>query len=104
MHALLVVYALVGLATARALLSIYRAVFSPLRSISGPLAARFSRLWYLRRVLNGQFEKDNLSLHKKHGPIVRVSPDHYSIDDPAAAKIYSISTKFRKSDWYYGWQ
>jgi hypothetical protein len=105
MHTALAVYALLGLITIRILLSVYRSVFSPLRNIPGPLAARFSRLWYLRRVHNGQFEKDNISLHKKHGPIVRVAPDHYSIDDLAAVKqVYGIGTQFRKSDWYYGWQ
>lgn len=39
----------------------------PLRDIPGPFWARFTRLWYLREVANGQFEKTNVALHKRYG-------------------------------------
>ena len=84
---------------------VYVSLASPLRAIPGPFAARFTRFWYFFHVRSGKFEKENIALHRKYGPIVRVSPDHYSIDDPAVIKsVYSHSSKFRKSDWYYGWQ
>ncbi|KAL5337114.1 cytochrome P450 [Aspergillus crustosus] len=76
-----------------------------LQSIPGPVWTRFTRLWYFRRLWNGHFETDNIALHKKYGPIVRVAPDHYSINDRAALKtIYGAGTKFAKSAWYEGWK
>lgn len=39
----------------------------PLRKIPGPFIARFTRLWELRRVLEGHFERTNLELHGKYG-------------------------------------
>ncbi|KAM5354813.1 hypothetical protein ACJ41O_001459 [Fusarium nematophilum] len=78
--------------------------FSPLRRLPGPLAARFSRLWYLRQVSTGQFHFINVDLHKKHGSIVRIAPGQYSINDPRAMKqIYGIGKGFAKasiSAWY----
>jgi hypothetical protein len=42
-------------------------LFSPLRGVPGPFWARFSRLWYLHKVYNGDFEKTNIQLHEKYG-------------------------------------
>jgi len=45
-----------------------KAIFlDPLRDIPGPICARFSRLWYLRAVSRGGFEKENIQLHREHG-------------------------------------
>lgn len=46
---------------------LFRAAVDPLRSIPGPFLARFSRLWYLGAVHKGDFEKQNIKLHRKHG-------------------------------------
>ncbi len=88
-------------------------VISPLRTLSGPLFARFTRLWYLKNVWDGKFEQVNVALHKEYGtieypygrglilcntprvglltedlgPIVRIAPNEYSIDDAEAVKI-----------------
>jgi hypothetical protein len=105
MHPAIVLYVLGALVVLRVLLFIYQTVTSPLRDIPGPFAARFSRLWYLTRVNKGHFEKDNIALHKNYGSLVRIAPNHYSINDPTAIKqIYGIGTNFKKSDWYYAWQ
>ncbi|KIW06554.1 uncharacterized protein PV09_02984 [Verruconis gallopava] len=105
MHVSILIYALGGLAIVRFVLLAVRSITSPLRRVPGPFAARFTRLWYFNRVNKGAFEKENIALHRKYGSIVRIAPDHYSIDEPAAIKqIYGIGTHFRKSDWYYGWQ
>ncbi|KAH7347958.1 cytochrome P450 [Pyrenochaeta sp. MPI-SDFR-AT-0127] len=83
------------------LYTVFSAILSPSRSIPGPFFARFTRLWYLRRVRNGQFHNENAALHQKYGPIVRIAPNEYSIDDPDAIRpIYGHGTKFTKSDWY----
>lgn len=76
-----------------------------LQSIPGPFWARFTRFWYFRRLWNGHFEDDNIRLHNQYGPIVRIAPDHYSINDRAALKtIYGTGTKFAKAAWYEGWK
>lgn len=46
---------------------IIKALVSPLRRLPGPFLARFSRIWYLRNVWRGDFEKKNLELHQKYG-------------------------------------
>ncbi|KKA25196.1 Uncharacterized protein T310_0787 [Rasamsonia emersonii CBS 393.64] len=81
--------------------SVLRAVLSPLRNVPGPFLARFSRLWYLRQVLRGDWEKVDIELHRRYGPIVRIAPNEYSIDDVDAVKIiYGQGSKFTKSPWY----
>jgi hypothetical protein len=76
-----------------------------LKNIPGPFWARFSNLWYFNRIRHGQFEHDNIKLHKQYGPIVRVGPNHYSISDMAAIKtVYGTGSKFAKSAWYDGWK
>ncbi|KAJ5287205.1 cytochrome protein [Penicillium angulare] len=70
-------------------------------SIPGPFLARFTRLWYFNRVLSGNFDKENLDLHKKYGPIVRLSPGHYSISKKADVKtVYGAGSRFTKAAWY----
>ena len=72
-----------------------------LRPHPGPFWARWSKLWYFSRVWRGRFEHDNIDLHRRYGPVVRVAPNWYSIDDPAAAKkIYGLGTKLSKAAWY----
>ena len=103
----LILYALVGLVTARVAYFIFQSLTSPLRSVPGPFLTRFTRLWYFSRVNAGRFEHDNIALHRKYGPIVRIAPDMYSIDHPDVVKtVYSIGNgnRFSKSDWYEGWK
>lgn len=76
-------------------------LISPLQGIPGPFAGRFTKLWYVWRVARGEFQYDNIALHRKYGPLVRVAPNFISFDDPASLKtVYGISSKFPKSDWY----
>ncbi|EKG21959.1 Cytochrome P450 [Macrophomina phaseolina MS6] len=81
--------------------SLLRATLSSLRSVPGPFLARFSRLWYLRNVYRGDFHTKNVALHRQYGPIVRIAPGYFSIDDPSAVRtIYGIGTHFTKGPWY----
>ncbi|PMD27974.1 cytochrome P450 [Hyaloscypha hepaticicola] len=83
------------------LYSIFRALSTPLRGIPGPFLARFTRFWKLKEIYKGHFEKTNVKLHRKYGPIVRIAPNEYSIDDPDAVKIiYGLGSQFIKSPWY----
>lgn len=119
------VIALGGLAASALVAALWRTFFSRLASVPGPFLARFTDLWYAYRMYRGDFEKENLELHRKHGmlthlrtksdydtnvagffagPIVRYGVDRYSISDPMAAKvIYGTGTKSAKSSWYESW-
>lgn len=83
----------------------YTFLTSPLRSVPGPFWTRLTKLWYFNRVRNAHFERENIHLHQRYGPIFRIGPDHYSISDPAAVKtVYGTGSKFVKSAWYDGWK
>jgi uncharacterized membrane protein len=69
----------------------------PLRDIPGPFLTRFTRWWYFFEIYKGSFEVTNVGLHKKYGPIVRIAPNEYSIDDVEAARlIYGHGNAFVK--------
>ncbi|KAI3391747.1 hypothetical protein diail_6841 [Diaporthe ilicicola] len=81
--------------------SLIRAATSPLRSVPGPFAARFNRLYYLQKVWTGELPRLNIDLHRRYGPVVRLAPNEYSLDDPATVKtIYGLGTAFTKGPWY----
>jgi len=84
----------------RGILVVYlflQVLLDPLRHIPGPFLARFTRLWYFVEIYKGSFERTNIELHKKYGPIVRIAPKEYSIDDVEAAKIiYGHGSQFVK--------
>ncbi|KAL3418686.1 cytochrome p450 pisatin [Phlyctema vagabunda] len=76
----------------------------PLRRIPGPFFARFTRLWYFVEIYKGTFERTNIALHKRYGPVVRIAPNEYSIDDPEAVKtVYGLGGNFVKAPWYASW-
>lgn len=90
---------------ARFLFLIAKSFSSPTRHLPGPFWARFTRLWYFKRVALGGFERENIALHRKYGPIVRLAPNMFSIDSPESVNMmYGIGSKLPKSDWYDGWK
>jgi hypothetical protein len=50
--------------------AILKALISPLRSISGPFLARFTRLWELGAVLKYDFATYNIALHDRYGAFI----------------------------------
>ncbi|KAL4953679.1 cytochrome P450 [Aspergillus filifer] len=73
----------------------------PLKSVPGPIVARYTRLWWFFKVKQGDFHRENIYLHRKYGNVVRIAPNIYSIDDLEATKIiYGHGSKFLKSEWY----
>ncbi|KAJ5249061.1 hypothetical protein N7468_000512 [Penicillium chermesinum] len=76
-------------------------ILDPLRRIQGPFLARFTRLWLVKQAWYGDFHKVNVELHRRYGPVVRIRPNEYSIDNPSAVKpLYGAGTKFIKGTWY----
>jgi hypothetical protein len=59
----------------------YTLTFHPLSRIPGPYLARFSRLWYLRKIWTEDVEKDERALHAKYGPLIRIAPNEISCSE-----------------------
>ncbi|KAJ2990879.1 hypothetical protein NUW58_g2738 [Xylaria curta] len=80
---------------------ILTALWSPLRTIPGPFLSRFTNGWYFWRVVRWQFQVEQVELHRKYGPVVRLGPKRFSFAEPEALKtIYGHGTDFSKSEWY----
>ncbi|KAL3447830.1 cytochrome P450 [Aspergillus insuetus] len=80
----------------------FRVLVDPLWHIPGPTSARWTRLWEMREVRKGHFEKANIKLHGRYGSIVRIAPSTYSISDPGAIRqIYGAGSSFTKAPFYY---
>ncbi|KAF4834326.1 Cytochrome P450 monooxygenase gsfF [Colletotrichum tropicale] len=83
-------------------ISILRALRPGLRQIPGPWIARYSPIWRMMFVWNGDAHERYRELHAKYGPIVRTAPNVVDISDPSAMfTIYGIGSKFLKSAFYH---
>ena len=79
----------------------FHAFGGPLGQIPGPLDARFSRLWMIKKSWQGDMHRTMIELHRKHGKLVRTGPNEVSVIDLSAIKrIYTAGTQFSKSSWY----
>ena len=80
---------------------IYTALTSPLRSIPGPWMSLYSNRQLKSAVTGGKriFYIDEL--HKKYGPIVRISPDEVAVADiESFRQIHAVSGGYTKSEFY----
>ncbi|KAF4306229.1 cytochrome P450 [Botryosphaeria dothidea] len=83
------------------ILNICLGLFSPLKSIPGPLWSLYTNLPLKLALLSGRRTLYIHELHKKYGSIVRISPSEISISDPTACHtIHHAGSGFLKSDWY----
>lgn len=68
-----------------------------LRHVPGPFWARWSNLPRFSWVLGRRAHEIYISLHEKHGRLVRMGPNVVSVGDPAEIRnIYGITEKFKK--------
>jgi hypothetical protein len=72
--------AVVGWLLARA---VYRVTLHPLAKVPGPWSARMSMLWQFHQdvILGGTITYTLQDLHRRHGPVVRIGPNHLSVAD-----------------------
>lgn len=80
---------------------LYTALTSPLKSIPGPWTSLFTNRQLKSAVTGGKriFYID--ALHKKYGPVVRISPDEVAIADiEAFRQIHAVSGGYTKGDFY----
>ncbi|KGO49055.1 Cytochrome P450, E-class, group I [Penicillium expansum] len=72
-----------------------------LRDIPGPTIAKWTRLWKLHSVWKGDHHTTAIDLHRKHGYLVRIGPNHVSVSDPTAVPIiYGLNKGFTKTALY----
>lgn len=68
-----------------------------LRTVPGPLLARFSGLYRLSMVSSGGAPFEYRRVHEKYGPVVRVGPNHVSFSDASVIpQIYGIGSEYLK--------
>lgn len=80
---------------------LYTALTSPLKSIPGPWMSLFTNRQLKSAVTGGRriFYIDEL--HKKYGPVVRISPDEVAVFDiEAFRQIHAVSGGYTKGDFY----
>lgn len=76
----------------------YFVTLSSLRDIPGPLLARFSDVWLFSTARRGKRFEIVHEEHKKYGPIMRIQPNHISINnDEAIQAIYGHGNGFLKA-------
>lgn len=76
----------------------YFFTYGHFRDIPGPLLARFSDAWLLLAARRGRRYLIVHEAHKKYGKVMRVQPNHISINDDAAIQaIYGHGNGFLKA-------
>ena len=84
------------------LVDYFRIALKPgLRPIPGPFLARFTKLYRVFKVAQGDCPHFYLRLHEKYGRIVRTGPNTVSLSAPEAVQvIYGTNHNYRKSAFY----
>lgn len=66
--------------------------FQPgLVSIPGPTVAAYTKYWRVYSVWRGHAHLDAIELHKKHGNLVRIAPNHVSVADPKWINVFVLN-------------
>jgi cytochrome P450 len=91
-----------GLAVAALLITtLVNGLKSPLAALPGPWYSRFTHLVLKYHVVSGRRVFYVHELHRKYGPLVRISPEEVAVADVGAlAQIHKIGAGFNKSAWY----
>ncbi|PYI16250.1 cytochrome P450 CYP684A2 [Aspergillus japonicus CBS 114.51] len=79
----------------------YRGLTSPLAHIPGPPYSRWTSAVFSYYCVRGEVAQYVHGLHRKYGPVVRVTPTEVDICDTSAVKqIHKTGSAFLKSQWY----
>ncbi|KAH7041525.1 cytochrome P450, partial [Microdochium trichocladiopsis] len=79
----------------------YSSFHGPLATLPGPAWSKFTGLPVVYHVYHGTRMYFLHDLHKRYGPIVRVTPSEVSISDPKAAKeIHKFRSEYLKTQFY----
>ncbi|KAJ3543133.1 hypothetical protein NM208_g3730 [Fusarium decemcellulare] len=78
-------------------------VFSPLRQYPGPKLAALTKWWDVYHTIKRDKFKVVHELHRKHGPVVRVGPNHVSFSSPTTFRqvyVKECSTFLKEHEFY----
>ncbi|KAM4061360.1 cytochrome p450 [Hirsutella rhossiliensis] len=78
---------------------IYALFYHPAAKFPGPRLAAISELWIIWTLFSGRSALVIQDLHRKYGPIVRISPNELSFDSAGAFRTIN-SSLFVKSSFY----
>ncbi|KAI2630165.1 cytochrome P450 [Hypomontagnella submonticulosa] len=80
---------------------LYTGLTGPLAHLPGPVWTKFTGLQAAFHIVRGTRMYHLHDLHKKYGPIVRISPTEASVSDPEAAKeIHKARGGYTKTEFY----
>jgi cytochrome P450 len=85
-------------------LMVYRLYFHPLAAFPGPKLTAMTRLYefYYHGLRPSEFPEQINRMHRKYGPIVRISPEELSINDSEFNVEYFMKDRnLWKEPWYY---
>ncbi|KAL4803097.1 cytochrome P450 [Aspergillus unguis] len=82
---------------------VYRLYLSPIAHFPGPRLASLTVLYefYWDTIRNGQFTFKIAELHKKYGPIIRISPSELHVNDPEYYDVIYSRDSPRNKYFYY---
>lgn len=81
--------------------AVYQLFINPLSPIPGPLWAKLTPFWLVLQCRRTKRSKVVVAMHKKYGDIVRIAPNHVSINKPEAlAQVYAHKSGFNKGPFY----
>ncbi|KAI9654954.1 MAG: hypothetical protein M1821_005707 [Bathelium mastoideum] len=81
--------------------TIYLRYFTGISHIPGPFIASISNFWKIKAAWQESMPQQNIGLHKKYGPLVRIGPNMISVDDPASMNvIYGFKPIYEKTAFY----
>lgn len=82
-------------------IAVYRLFFHPLARVPGPKLAAVSTLWLAYHSRKGKNHTFQPNLHRKYGPIVRISPNQVLVcSEEAVRAAYSAGSPYIKGPWY----
>ncbi|KAJ5689208.1 cytochrome P450 pisatin demethylase [Penicillium macrosclerotiorum] len=94
-------YAVYAIVTTIFILLLRNRFRKALYDIPGPSLAKYTKLWKLHNVWKGKHHNSAIALHRKHGHLVRIGPNHISVGDPNAIPIiYGLNKGFIKTAFY----
>ncbi|KAL2808262.1 cytochrome P450 [Aspergillus granulosus] len=83
-------------------LMVHRLCLSPISSFPGPFLARIT-FWYEFYhdwIRTGQYYLEIEKMHRKYGPVVRITPNELHVQDPAFYHELFVTGAVRKTDAY----
>lgn len=88
---------LAGIALLYLVRLIWQTYTHPLRTIKGPILARYTNWWRLIDASRGHSDVTLANLHKQHGQAVRLGPNTISLSDPRMIKVvYNVKAPWKK--------